>query len=102
MSELYEGSFLDTRTVTTTFSFLAKTYVYGPERGTVGGNNSAGLDGGGTDVKFIQETDLNMFMGTTGSSDSTSEKISIFGVTGEFGDNSIYGAGNTYNYYTDV
>ena len=105
MSELYEGSFLDTRTVTTTFSFLAKTYVYGPERNRVGGNHG-GEEGGhnqsGSEARFIQETALSAFMGTTGSSDSTSEKISIFGVTGELGDNSIYGTGNTYNYYTDV
>jgi len=32
MSELYEGSFLDKRLVTTTFSFIAKSYVYGEER----------------------------------------------------------------------
>tara|TARA_R110001599_G_scaffold184737_8_gene378872 strand:+ start:85 stop:756 length:672 start_codon:yes stop_codon:yes gene_type:complete len=31
MSELYEGGFEDTRTVTTTFSFIAKSYIYGPE-----------------------------------------------------------------------
>ena len=83
---------------------MAKTYVYGPERTTIGGNNG-GQDGdssGGTEVRFIQETSLSAFMGTTGSEDSTSEKISIFGVTGEFGDNSVYGTGNTYNYYTDV
>ncbi len=102
MSELYEGSFLDTRTVTTTFSFLAKTYVYGPERTTIGGNFARSGFSGGVSAQFIEETDLNMFMGTTGSSDSTSEQISVFGVTGEIGDNSIYGPGNTYNYYTDI
>ncbi len=31
-SELYEGSFLEKRLVTTTFSFIAKSYVYGRER----------------------------------------------------------------------
>ena len=32
ISELYEGSFLEKRLVTTTFSFLAKSYIYGRER----------------------------------------------------------------------
>lgn len=32
MSELYEGSFLEKRLVTTSFSFIAKSYIYGRER----------------------------------------------------------------------
>ena len=32
ISELYEGSFLEKRLVTTTFSFIAKSYIYGRER----------------------------------------------------------------------
>lgn len=31
-SEVYEGTFEDTRTVTTTLSFIAKTYLYGPDK----------------------------------------------------------------------
>jgi len=30
LAELYEGGFEDTRTVTTTFSFMAKSYIFGP------------------------------------------------------------------------
>jgi len=32
MSELYEGSFLEKRLVTTSFSFLAKSFIYGEEK----------------------------------------------------------------------
>jgi hypothetical protein len=32
MSETYEGSFLEKRLVTTSFSFIAKSYIYGRER----------------------------------------------------------------------
>lgn len=39
MSELYEGGFEDTRTVTTTFSFMAKSYIYGPETSQGGISN---------------------------------------------------------------
>mgnify|MGYP003140611274 FL=1 len=44
-SELFEGSFLEKRLVTTTFSFIAKSYVYGRERTT----------------PIVDETDSSMF-----------------------------------------
>tara|TARA_R110001592_G_scaffold214695_1_gene467674 strand:- start:58 stop:1161 length:1104 start_codon:yes stop_codon:yes gene_type:complete len=34
ISEIYEGDFSETRSITTTFSFIAKTYVYGEQRNT--------------------------------------------------------------------
>ena len=32
ISEIYEGDFSETRSITTTFSFIAKSYVYGEQK----------------------------------------------------------------------
>lgn len=34
ISEIYEGDFSETRSITTTFSFIAKTYIYGNQKNT--------------------------------------------------------------------
>lgn len=48
ISEIYEGDFSETRSITTTFSFIAKTYVYGKT----------------TEEQVVTEADIRMFEDT--------------------------------------
>ena len=48
ISEIYEGDFSETRSITTTFSFIAKTYIYGEQKGSVP----------------IENADINFYVGT--------------------------------------
>jgi len=60
ISEIYEGDFSETRSITTTFSFIAKTYVYGKT----------------TEEQVITDTDIRMFEDTD-TNDSTREVNSV-------------------------
>lgn len=93
ISELYEGSFEEPRTITTTFSFMAKSYIYGRERGDFESGITSGIT-----ATYIKETDLNGWFNNI----EDGVQVSTFGVTGGLGQTSIYGAGNTANYYTDL
>ena len=54
ISEIYEGDFSETRSITTTFSFIAKTYIYGNQKNT----------------PMIETSNLNFFTGTQLSPDA--------------------------------
>tara|TARA_X000001382_G_scaffold85919_1_gene61014 strand:- start:93 stop:1142 length:1050 start_codon:yes stop_codon:yes gene_type:complete len=60
ISEIYEGDFSETRSITTTFSFIAKTYVYGKT----------------TDEQVVTDADIRMFEDTD-TDDSTREVNSV-------------------------
>ena len=60
ISEIYEGDFSETRSITTTFSFIAKTYVYGKT----------------TEEQVVTEADIRMFEDTD-TNDSTREVNSV-------------------------
>jgi len=77
ITELYEGSFLDKRVITTTFSFIVKSYIYGRERTS----------------PIVTRTQESMFFGSIDDDD----KASTFGATGSTGDLT----GSEGNYYED-
>ena len=60
ISEIYEGDFSETRSITTTFSFIAKTYVYGKT----------------TEEQVVTEADIRVFEDTD-TDDSTREVNSV-------------------------
>ena len=72
ISEIYEGDFSETRSITTTFSFIAKTYVYGEikEQGVVE-NAELRMFEGGFEPDTDPESDLDQDGGTPGFGSGT-------------------------------
>jgi len=67
ISEIYEGDFSETRSITTTFSFIAKTYVYGEikEQGVIE-NAELRMFEGDFEPDNDPESDLDQDSGTPG------------------------------------